>query len=205
MGKVKLRISFLSSCTMGHSIAILDDYQSVALRLADWSKISSSNEITVFTTAIPDDKLLEALSQYDVIVAMRERTKFPRRILEKLPNLRHIATTGMRNRGIDINACRELGIVVSGTLSDANAASGTVEQAWALILSLSRRLVLERDDARSGGWQSGIATALKGKQLGLVGWVALIPRMQPDSDICVAASEGWGSKSRPLVLHSELR
>ena len=168
---------------MAHSIAILDDYQSVAFELADWSQITadSNNKIQVFTTVIPEIQLIETLHGFDVLVTMRERTPFSRRILEKLPNLRHISTTGMRNRGIDLEACRELGIVVSGTLSSANAASGTVEQTWALTLALSRRLILERDEVRRGGWQSGIATGLKGKRLGLVGCVRPLVRNATES------------------------
>lgn len=101
---------------------------------------------------------------------MRERTKFPRSVLSQLPNLRLLTTTGMKNAGIDLRAAEELGIVVSGTATGEHSASGTVEQTWALILALARRIVPGHESVRNrAGWQEGVATGLQGKRLGLVG------------------------------------
>lgn len=170
-----------------HSIIILDDYQH-ASKAADWSKLSHI-PITVKREAIPSDKLVETLKPFSIIHAMRERTKLPRELLEQLPNLKMITTTGMRkrvsisrisalaqvdlaashSRGIDLKATNELGITVSGTTAQGNSSAGTCEQTWALILALSRRVIPELDALRSGGWQTGIATGLSGKKLGLIG------------------------------------
>ncbi|ORY85344.1 D-isomer-specific 2-hydroxyacid dehydrogenase NAD-binding subunit [Leucosporidium creatinivorum] len=156
------------STALQHSIIILDDYQDASSTLADWSKLSHI-PITVKREAIPAEQLVEVLQPYSIIHAMRERTNFTAALLEQLPNLRFITTTGMRNRGIDLVAARTLDITVSGTSANGNASTGTCEQTWALILALSRRLIPEYDALRSGGWQTGFATGLAGKQLGLIG------------------------------------
>ncbi|KAM0755578.1 D-isomer-specific 2-hydroxyacid dehydrogenase NAD-binding subunit [Meredithblackwellia eburnea MCA 4105] len=153
---------------ISHSIAILDDYQQVALKNADWQSLAPI-PITVFSEAIPVNELEHTLKQFTIIHAMRERTKFPKELLQKLTNLKLLTTTGMRNRGIDLDAATSLGITVCGCESSGNGSTGTVEQTWALILSLSRRILIENENVRSGKWQTGIATSLHGRQLGLIG------------------------------------
>ncbi|BGP57231.1 D-3-phosphoglycerate dehydrogenase [Rhodotorula sphaerocarpa] len=153
-----------------HSIAILDDYEGAAHVYADWSALGSI-PITVFREAIPPDQLAATLAPFTILHAMRERTKLDRRLLEQLPNLRMIATTGRRNRGIDLDAATERGIVVCGTWreGDKGSSAGAVEQTWALLLALARRVLVEHESVRGGGWISGVATGLAGKTLGLVG------------------------------------
>ena len=138
---------------------MLDDYQGVALTCADWSGL----DVTVFRSAVE----IEDLVPYDVVVAMRERTAFPREVLERLPNLRLLVTTGPRNAAIDVAAARERGVTVCGTASQS---SPPAELTWALILGLVRHLVPEATAFRSGGaWQSTIGTDLAGATLGVVG------------------------------------
>mgnify|MGYP002718882987 FL=1 len=153
-----------------HSIAILDDYEDAAHTYADWSKVAPT-PITVFREAIPPADLAAVLQPFTIIHAMRERTKFDRALLQQLPNLKLIATTGRRNRGIDLDAAQELGIRVCGTWRDGHdrASAGAVEQTFALLLALARRVIPEHDSMRSGGWITGVATGLAGKTLGLVG------------------------------------
>jgi phosphoglycerate dehydrogenase-like enzyme len=148
-------------------LAILDDYQGVALDVVDWSRLERRAEITVFREPLGDEEaLVEALVGFDVVVAMRERTPFPGTVLRRLPALRLLVTTGMRNSAIDVAAARELGITVSGTESTA---SPTVELTWALILGWSRHLLEEAGNMRSGGWQTTLGTGLEHKTLGVVG------------------------------------
>ncbi|BGP36706.1 hypothetical protein JCM10449v2_000607 [Rhodotorula kratochvilovae] len=155
--------------TTDHYLAILDDYEGAAREYADWSGLSSL-PTTVFRHPIPPSELAATLEPFTTVHAMRERTKLDAALLAQLPNLRFIATTGMRNRGIDLVAARERGIVVSGTGRDGGELStGAIEQTWALILALARRVLQEHESVRDGGWITGTATGLAGKTLGLVG------------------------------------
>ncbi|KAF7320095.1 D-isomer-specific 2-hydroxyacid dehydrogenase NAD-binding protein [Mycena kentingensis (nom. inval.)] len=151
-------------------IAILDDYQSVALRFADWSRLRAKvAAIDVFTDTLADeDALVERLAPYEIICAMRERTKFRKSLLDRLPRLRLIATTGMRNLGIDAEYAKSKKIVVSGTASNASA---TLEHIWAIILATVRHVVHEDANMRANKpqWQSHIPGGLSGKTLGLIG------------------------------------
>ncbi|TNY21830.1 D-isomer-specific 2-hydroxyacid dehydrogenase NAD-binding protein [Rhodotorula diobovata] len=158
------------AATEAHSLAILDDYEGAALDYADWSPLASL-PTTSFRDPIPASDLAATLRPFTIVHAMRERTTLDRALLEQLPNLRLIATTGMRNRGIDLDAARELGIVVCGTehAGPSGGSSGAVEQTWALILALARRVLQEHESVRQGGWISGTGTGLAGKTLGLVG------------------------------------
>jgi phosphoglycerate dehydrogenase-like enzyme len=150
-----------------HRVAILDDYQGVAQGFADWDSLGSSVAVTVFRDTLADEDALAArLAPFDIIVAMRERTRFTRQLLERLPKLRLLSTTGMRNAAIDIAAARERGVVVSGT---EGVAHPTAELAWALVLALARNLVSEERSMRAGGWQTTVGTGLRGKTLGVVG------------------------------------
>jgi len=148
-------------------IAVLDDYQKVALDLADWSAVEQRAQIEVFSDTIADqDQLAARLQPFDIICAMRERTPFRRALLERLPNLKLLVTTGARNASIDVAAAAERGITVCGT---EGMASPTVELTWALILALSRRIALEDRNMREGGWQQTLGTGLEGKALGIIG------------------------------------
>jgi phosphoglycerate dehydrogenase-like enzyme len=148
-------------------IAVLDDYQGVALQMADWSPLEERAEIVVFEDHLDHvDALVERLQPFEVVSVMRERTPLPRALLERLPNLRLIASTGPRNASIDVEAASDLGIQVAhtGYFSDP-----TIEFAWALILASARDIVGEANSVRNGGWQRSVGAGLKGKTLGLLG------------------------------------
>ncbi|SDM51737.1 D-2-hydroxyacid dehydrogenase family protein [Nonomuraea jiangxiensis] len=144
--------------------AVLDDYQGVALGLADWSRVRA----TSFRERFADqDALVAALLDYEVVVIMRERTPFPAEVFARLPNLRLLITSGMRNAAVDLAAARAHGVTVCGT---ASSSTPPVELTWALILGLTRHLLTEAGALRSGGpWQSTLGTDLHGRTLGLLG------------------------------------
>jgi len=147
--------------------AALDDYQDVAAGFADWSLVPPEAEVVFFRDHVPDeDALTRRLADFTIVVAMRERTAFPRRQLERLPNLRLLVTTGMRNAGIDIAAARDLGILVCGTASLAYPAP---ELTWGLILGLCRHIAQEHQAIRDGRWQTTVGDGLADKTLGVLG------------------------------------
>jgi phosphoglycerate dehydrogenase-like enzyme len=146
-------------------IAVLDDYQRVAESLADWSSLDAVVEF--FHDHISDRQdLMSRLAGFDVVVAMRERTPFPREVLTGLPDLRLLVTTGYSNNSIDTAAANELGIVVSGT---GSLGHGTAEMTMMLVLALARGLMPEIDSVRRGGWQVGLGRDLLGSTLGVIG------------------------------------
>ncbi|HET7387138.1 MAG TPA: D-2-hydroxyacid dehydrogenase family protein [Nocardioidaceae bacterium] len=146
-------------------IAVLDDYQDVALQMADWSEVDGA--VDTFADHVVDPaKLVERLRPYDVVVLMRERTPFPAEVIEALPGLRLIVSTGRRNKAVDVEAARRCGITVSATESPSQAPT---ELTWALILGLARHLVAEDRHLRGGGWQTTLGTDLAGRTLGVVG------------------------------------
>lgn len=148
-------------------IAILDDYQNVALEMADWSKLRNRTEITVFNEHVSDPEAIVArLSPFDVVCVMRERTPLPREILMRLPTLKLIASTGSRNGSIDLAAAAEFGIEVTHTGYDS---SPTIELTWALILASLRNIAEENASLRAGGWQRTVGDGIRGKILGVVG------------------------------------
>jgi phosphoglycerate dehydrogenase-like enzyme len=148
-------------------VAILDDYQETALRLADWASLHPQAEITVLNTHIADREVLaKRLHDCDAIVAMRERTPFPAALLERLPNLKLLITAGMRNAAIDIDAAASRGVTVCGT---DMLPYPTAELTWGLILAFARNIAHEDRAMREGKWQTTIGTGLKGKTLGLLG------------------------------------
>jgi phosphoglycerate dehydrogenase-like enzyme len=144
--------------------AVLDDYQSVALGLADWSRVRA----TSFGERFADqDDLVAALLDYEIVVVMRERTPFTAELFARLPNLRLLVTSGMRNAAVDLAAARAHGVTVCGT---ASSSTPPVELTWALILGLARHLLTEATALRTGGpWQSTLGTDLYGRTLGLLG------------------------------------
>lgn len=149
-------------------IAVLDDYQGVARKFADWSGLEAAHEVTIFREHIGGgrDAVVAALKDFDVIAAMRERTVFDRATLEQLTNLKFIVTTGMRNSSIDVACLKERGIPCSGT---AGRTQTTPELAWGLILSVARNIPFEDNNMRAGKWQQTIGLDLEEKTLGIVG------------------------------------
>ncbi|ART63329.1 D-2-hydroxyacid dehydrogenase family protein [Kushneria marisflavi] len=156
--------------------AIIDDYQNAALAMADWSRLEGRITITPFHDHLDDENaLVERLVGFEVIVIMRERTPFPASLLSRLPQLKLLITSGMRNAAIDLEAAREQGIAVCGT--DSHPAPPT-ELAWALILGLARHLPAEHYHFTTNGpWQSTVGTTLAGRTLGIVGLGKIGTRM----------------------------
>ena len=147
--------------------AILDDYQNVALKMADWSAISKTVEIKVFNQWIPTAQVPAALKGFEIVCAMRERTRFPKQVLEALPDLRLLISTGMRNAAIDVKAANERGVVVCGTGGSGNPTAGI---AIGLMLELTRHIGYENARLKAGApWQTTIGIDLEGKTLGVVG------------------------------------
>ncbi|OWT59220.1 D-2-hydroxyacid dehydrogenase family protein [Candidimonas nitroreducens] len=152
-------------------IAILDDYLRTARQAADWDSLGADAAITLFHEPLPaaPDQRAAALAGFDVIVAMRERTPFPADLLRRLPDLRLLITTGMRNRGIDMQACAAQGVLVCGAPGSKLAAHATAELAWAHILGLFKNLAAEDRAMHAGAWQTQMPRILAGKTLGIVG------------------------------------
>lgn len=148
-------------------VAILNDYQNVALTAADWSGLGERVDIEVFNEHIAEaEDLVAALANFEIIVAMRERTTFPREVLEQLPALELLVTTGSRNAAIDAEALAELGIVYCGT---GGQVQSTAELTWALILACARHVPTEVANVANGGWMTTVGTDLYGATLGLCG------------------------------------
>ncbi|MEZ5818977.1 MAG: D-2-hydroxyacid dehydrogenase family protein [Hyphomicrobiaceae bacterium] len=148
-------------------IAITDDYQNVALAYADWSRLQAAHDVVVFDKPfVTQDEAARALAGFDVVAIMRERTPFPKTLLERLPDLKLLVTTGMRNASVDMAACKDRGITVCGTESGGHA---TAELAMALILGLARNFHVELANMREGRWQTTVGQDLRGKTLGLLG------------------------------------
>ncbi len=163
-------------------IAILDDYIGVALEYGDWSDLPDDAEITVYRQAIPPERLVDELSDYGIIVITQQRARFPRAVLEGLPNLKLIVCNGRTSSVIDHKARIERGILLCGTAGTAPGASGRPlshgtprglptpsEMAWALIFAVAKRTGIEERAIRAGGWQTGFPIQLAGKTLGLLG------------------------------------
>jgi phosphoglycerate dehydrogenase-like enzyme len=148
-------------------IAVLDDYQNVARSMADWSGLDKRAAITVFNDHVADAEAVVArLQSFDVICVMRERTPMSRAIIERLPKLRLIASTALRNASIDLEAAAERGVEVMHT---GYSSTPTIELTWALILASSRYLVAENASLRAGGWQCFVGDDLAGRTLGVLG------------------------------------
>src|SRR4051794_705981 len=148
--------------------AILDDYQNVVLKITDWSKVSGDLDIKVFNQHIgSQENVIKALQGFEIVCAMRERTAFPRAVIEKLPDLKLLITTGLRNASIDVAAAKERGVVVCGTPSTGNPTSGI---AIGLMIELTRRIGYENARMKAGvPWQSTIGVDLEGLTLGIIG------------------------------------
>lgn len=148
-------------------VAVLDDYQNAALSLADWGSLGPEVTVQAFHERLSgEETLARRLAGFEVIVAMRERTQFPRSLLERLPKLKLLVTTGMRNVAIDAKSAAELGIVVSGT---GMLTPPTAELTWGLLIGLARHIPFEAQQMRSGAWQTTLGAGLSGKVLGVLG------------------------------------
>ncbi len=148
-------------------IAVLDDYQSVALSMADWSVLDARATVTVFNDHVADtDAVVERLQPFDIVCVMRERTPMTRSIIERLPKIRMIASTANRNASIDLKAAEERGIQVVHT---GYTSAPTIELTWALILASARNLVAENASLRGGGWQQSVGDDMAGRTLGVLG------------------------------------
>jgi phosphoglycerate dehydrogenase-like enzyme len=148
-------------------IAVLDDYLSVAQGLADWKSLG--DEVVFFKDFIPEDQCAKALAPFDVIVAMRERTRFPGELIRALPNLKLLVTTGVRNNAVDSAACKERGVTFCGAPGDDLGGAGTAELAWIMASAMFKRIPQEAENMRRGLWQTSMTPVLAGKRLGVVG------------------------------------
>ncbi len=158
-------------------IAILDDYQHVALKMADWSALPPDCEPVVFDRNLAtEDEAARALADFDVVCLLRERMPMPRTLIERLPALKLIVVTGAHNRTLDLAAAKERGITVSHTRG-GDSQYATPELAWGLILSLMRHIPQEHQRMREGGWQETVGTALHGQTLSILGLGRLGSRM----------------------------
>ncbi|MFF8397269.1 D-2-hydroxyacid dehydrogenase family protein [Streptomyces sp. NPDC016172] len=148
--------------------AVLDDFQQVATEVADWSVVADDVEVVAFDRHIEgEDDLAAALAGFDIVVTLRERVPFPGSLIARLPRLKLIVASGMRNSVIDYAAAEAHGVTVCGT---ASSSTPPVELTWALLLGLARGIVEESSALRSGGpWQSTVGADLHGRRLGLLG------------------------------------
>ena len=148
-------------------VAVLDDYQQIALEMADWKSLEPEGEVRAFADNLVDvPRLAERLHTFEAVVLMRERTPFPRALLERLPNLRLIITAGMRNAAIDVAAATDKGVLVAGT---EMLAYPTAELTWGLIIGLLRHIPFEAGEMRKSAWQTTLGRGLHGKTLGVLG------------------------------------
>jgi phosphoglycerate dehydrogenase-like enzyme len=153
---------------MRYRCAVLDDYQNVALSMADWSAVTGDVDVTVFNTPLGDSEAVaKALQGFDIVCIMRERTPFPRALIEQLPDLKLLVTTGLRNASIDVAAAKERGIVLCGT---DGAKHPTAELTVGLLIDLARHISHENARMKAGEpWQSTVGGDLFGHTLGIVG------------------------------------
>ena len=148
-------------------LAIIDDYQNVALAMTDWSPLAGDVSISVFNDHLDDESaLVDRLREFEIICVMRERTPFPESLLKKLPNLEHLFTPGMGNASIDVAAAGRQGVMVSGSPTLAHP---TAELAWGLIVALTRKITAEERATHAGSWQTTIGEGLHSKTLGIIG------------------------------------
>ena len=149
-------------------VAILDDYQGVALKMADWSMLPADCQVQVFGDHLTDlEAVARRLHDFEIVTCMRERTPFGRDLLARLPNLRLLVTTGMRNAAIDVKAATDLGILVCGTAGGPDGPPA--ELTWALILALIRHIPREDAGVRAGEWGTTVGMSLENKVLGVLG------------------------------------
>jgi len=153
-------------------LALLDDYQKLALSLADWDRLRKRGiEVTAFNEAFAsEDDAAQKLAPFDIVCLMRERTPFPGTLIDRLPNLKFVTLTGMRSPSLDSAACTARRIPIS-TTAGGNSTASTAELAWGLVISASRDLAKGERNLRAGRWHQGVAGGmiLEGKRLGVLG------------------------------------
>lgn len=148
-------------------IAVLDDYQRAALESADWGPVTSRAHVDVFDDHLAaPEAVIDRLGSYDIVCVMRERTPLRRALLDRLPRLKLICSTGKRNASIDLDAAAARGIQVVHT---SYTSTPTIEHTWALILAGARHLIAENESLRSGGWQTHVGDDMAGRTLGIIG------------------------------------
>lgn len=147
-------------------IALLDDWQENAHEFADWARVREGHQLDIYHDTIEGDLLIQRLQDYDVLCLMRERTLFSAEVINALPNLKAIITSGMRNAAIDLDACKAREIIVSGTASPGHA---TAELAMTLIGTMARQIIPSANSMTQGGWQIGTGRDLRGATLGILG------------------------------------
>jgi phosphoglycerate dehydrogenase-like enzyme len=173
-------------------VTVLDDYQDVALSAGPWRELPA--EVVSQRDHLAGDALVAALAGSEVVVAMRERTPFDRSLVDRLPDLRLLVTTGMMNAAIDLDACRERGVLVCGTRSRQEAPA---ELTWALVLAVTRRIAVEDAAVRAGGWQSTIGPELSGRTLGVLGLGRLGSRVAGYGRAFGMKVLGWSANLAP--------
>jgi phosphoglycerate dehydrogenase-like enzyme len=173
-------------------VTLLDDYQDVALVAGPWEQLDA--EVVARRDHLSGDELVAALAGSEVVVAMRERTPFDRALLDRLPELKLLVTTGMMNASIDLDACRDRGVVVCGTRSRQDAPA---ELTWALVLAVTRRLAFEDAAVRAGGWQTTIGPELSGRTLGVLGLGRLGSRVAGYGKAFGMKVLGWSANLDP--------
>jgi phosphoglycerate dehydrogenase-like enzyme len=176
--------------------AILDDYQNVAMSYADWSPIAKDVEIKIFDKPFfSQDETIKALQGFAIVVGMRERTAFPRKVIEALPDLKLLITTGAKNNSFDIKAATERGVTVCGTGSVGNPTTGI---AFGLMLELTRRIGFENARLKAGApWQITIGQDLEGLTLGIVGLGKLGQRVANVGKAFGMKVIGWSQNLTP--------
>ena len=180
-------------------IAILDDYQSVARNMADWSRLGPDVEIVSFDRHLGEAEAADELATFDVLCIMRERMALPRSLIEALPRLKLIAVTGSHTQVIDVQAAKERGIPV--TLTAPRASNSAAELTWAMVLGLARQITVEDRNMREGRWQTSVGFRLEGRTLGLIGLGTLgarVARYGQAFDMRVVA---WSANLDPQRAH----
>jgi len=185
---------------MAYRCAILDDYQNVALKLADWSPVAKDVEITVFNQPLGgQDKVIKALADFEIVCGMRERTPFPRAVIEALPKLKLLITTGARNASFDLEAAKERKVAVCGTPGVGNPTAGI---AIGLMLELTRRIGYENARMKAGElWQTTIGLDLDGHTLGVVGLGKLGTRVAQIAKAFGMKVIAWSQNLTPEKCH----
>ena len=147
-------------------VALLDDWQENAHKFADWAPVQKDHQLDIYHDTIEGDALIQRLQEYDVLCLMRERTLFSADVINALPNLKAIITSGMRNAAIDLDTCKAREIIVSGTASPGHA---TAELAMTLIGAMARQIIPSANSMTQGGWQVGTGRDLRDATLGILG------------------------------------
>ena len=180
-------------------IAVLDDYQNYALSMADWAPVLSCAEVKVFNHHLTEEQAVIALHDFDAICCVRERMALPASLINRLPNLKFIAITGVQHRTLDMAAVQARGIVVSHTQRRGNGQFATAELAWGMMLSLARHLPEEITRMKTGGWQKTSGMALGGRTLGLVGLGRLGQHMVPIAKAFGMKVLAWSQNMTPQL------